>query len=148
MIFPSTHTVNFIRTKSAIVLHRMLVVVLFSLMFVGAYALLTTGQCDQHLSIDSAIQSHVKSSPTAFGKVYLPLHSLPGLPRSGSHEESMIEPESVQDDDVSEDLPSIAETRPDHRLEEGRLLLLSASLAIRPTISLIILHHSWKMYLS
>lgn len=145
MISSHKHTIHSIHVKKAIILANIIGTVLFALILLGGKSLSNVALRDTGLKNQTAYSIDVSSSNTFDNLTFL---SIPTHPRTGSHDESMIEPESMQDDDTSEDFIRTNDTHPDHHEEANRIRLSSPSLASRPAISLFILHHSWKMHLS
>lgn len=149
MIFAGKHRTNIFRTHDAIGPSCAIAIFLLSMNFLFGATLPSINDGEKRIAIAKSIGVQIEKAIAASGKTYVPLQSSDGLPPGAFGDEDLIEPESLEDDDDFSNEILFIINHDNHRSVCESLLQFSlGSLQEHLTVSLVILHHSWKMYLN
>jgi hypothetical protein len=149
MIFADKHRTNIFRTHHAIGSSCAIGIFLLSLNFLFGATLPSINDGENRIAIAKSVGVQIEKAIASSGKTYIPLQSSDGLPPGAFTDEGLIVPESVEDDDdFSNEILFIINHNNHRSVCESLLQFSLGSLQERLTVSLVILHHSWKMYLN
>ena len=134
MLFRSKHSVNDICSGNVTARSSVIINIVLLLVFVYSSTLANLNNQDHHSLKEKGVHGQVSHQ------------SDPGQPNAEFPDDSELEKEPVPDEEFSAHSPQLSEK---NGRDNSNILLLQflCSLQKRPTISLVILHHSWKSFL-